>query len=78
MTKPTLFDLISDRLIWQCEHCGYCDEVLDIDTVNPDCEVLIRTYRGGKGHMVMIGYHADCWKKRQEMMDVLDGLSTSI
>ena len=78
MTKPTLFDIIADRVIWSCEHCNHCDGDLDLDTDAADDQVVIRAYRGGRGHLVMLGYHSGCWQQNREMMNQLSQITSSI
>jgi hypothetical protein len=64
MNKITLFDIISDSVIWQCDLCHNCDGILDLDSNNPHDEIVLRAYRGQFGHLVIQGYHASCWNQQ--------------
>jgi Fe-S oxidoreductase len=65
MNIPTIFDLISDTVIWHCSQCTWCNGELDED---PDREdIIIRVYRGAKGHKIFVAYHETCYTQRSNL-----------
>lgn len=57
MQKPTLFDVINDRLIIDINCCGSCEAPLYLDQTK---EIFFEVYQGQHGHLVFWGCHRDC------------------
>ena len=60
MNQLTLFDVISDRILWQCDYCGWCDGGLSLDPKDAADEIVMRVYLGGHDQVCMVGYHKSC------------------
>jgi len=58
--QPTLFDIISDRIRWQCDYCSWCDGGLLLEPKDDADEIVMRVYNGSHGDICMIGYHKSC------------------
>jgi hypothetical protein len=71
MERPTLFDVISDRIIWICDTCPVCDQDL---VLRDDEEILMRVYTGSQDHTVMVGYHRSCFVETENMLGLLDSM----
>jgi hypothetical protein len=72
MTKPTMFDLVSDRLIFHAQHCPYCDSLLDLDN-SPG--VALTAYQGQFGHVIIYGYHTNCLRERMKTFLLLGAMT---
>jgi len=60
MEKLTLFDLISNEVIWDSSYCYYCENEIELPG-DDNNELLIRVYRGGHDHLIFVVFHKSCY-----------------
>lgn len=78
MEHLTLFDSLTDKVLWRTTYCNWCDYLLPRRDELVDDEIAIRAYQGQHGHMVFLGYHAKCYLKWAETETDIDKIFKEI
>lgn len=83
MEQLTIFDTINDKTLWYTDYCNWCDERLPRrDELNNE-QIVIRVFEGPHGHLVLLGYHTNCypqWAENEELVNnaLVDSIVKSI
>lgn len=76
MEPLTLFDVIANDTFWQTTYCNWCEGRLPSKDQLFNEEMVIRSFTGSAGQLILKGYHHECYAQysnnEKTLAEILD------